>query len=164
VYRPDAILPRQGDEADGSASGYLAQARLGLAALGLVPTRGGAGRGGGWEVVRGAASPHDIRQGALGDCWLLSALALIAERPRLLAAVRIAHHAQRLDYSATHARRLCLSVRACVCVCIYIYMNIYINIAERPRLLAAVRTAHHVSTRVPHAHAYTHAVCVCTYI
>jgi len=37
-------------------------------------------------------------------------------------------------------------------------------LAERPRLLAAVRTVPHVSTRVPHMHAFTHAVCVCTYM
>jgi calpain-15 len=28
--------------------------------------------------------PNDIEQGHLGDCWLMAALALITERPRML--------------------------------------------------------------------------------
>lgn len=101
--RPHSILPRQSDEADEAASmSYLAQARLGLASLGLAAPRS-AGRSA-WEVVRGAASPHDIRQGALGDCWLLSALALIAERPRLLAAVLPTRES---DASGAYQVRLC---------------------------------------------------------
>jgi calpain-15 len=99
--RPPSILPRQSDEADEAASlSYLAQARLGLAALGLASSTSASA----WEVVRGAASPQDIRQGALGDCWLLSALALIAERPRLLAAVLPARES---DSSGAYQVRLC---------------------------------------------------------
>ena len=38
-----------------------------------------------WSVIDNAPSADDIRQQALGDCWLISALALLAERPDLLA-------------------------------------------------------------------------------
>ena len=37
-----------------------------------------------WSVIDDAPSADDIRQQALGDCWLISALALLAERPDLL--------------------------------------------------------------------------------
>ena len=67
--RPDAILPRDDDDAAALGHlGHLGFAALGLAALGLGSGRNGCGFGG-WQVVRGGrASPHDIRQGSLGDC------------------------------------------------------------------------------------------------
>merc|ERR1719502_1652581 len=43
----------------------------------------GVGRGG-YRIIDEAPSASDIRQQALGDCWLISALALLAERPELL--------------------------------------------------------------------------------
>lgn len=36
-----------------------------------------------WSVYS-SPKPSDIQQGALGDCWLMVALALITERPRML--------------------------------------------------------------------------------
>ena len=52
-----------------------------------------------------SASPTDVQQGALGDCWLLSALALLAEKPSLLEALlptRVAN-----DAGAYHVRLCC---------------------------------------------------------
>lgn len=35
-------------------------------------------------VILSSPQPADIQQGALGNCWLVAALALISEQPRLL--------------------------------------------------------------------------------
>ena len=40
---------------------------------------GGGGGGGGWKLFRGPPKAEDVHQGALGDCWFLSALSVIAE-------------------------------------------------------------------------------------
>lgn len=37
-----------------------------------------------WEVLSSTVSPNDVQQGQIGDCWLISALSLISERPKML--------------------------------------------------------------------------------
>lgn len=59
-----------------------------------------------WCVFRGDPQPGDVRQGALGDCWLLSAIAVLAERPALLTHLLPAGKA--LSPTGAYMVRLCV--------------------------------------------------------
>ena len=48
--------------------------------------------------------PSDIQQGALGNCWLVAAIALIAEHPRLLERIILTHEVNR---EGVYLVRLC---------------------------------------------------------
>lgn len=68
-----------------------------------ISARGGGVRGG-VTIVDDAPSADDIRQQALGDCWLISALALVAERPDLL---RVLLPTREVNRAGAYQVRLC---------------------------------------------------------
>ena len=61
-------------------------------------------RGSGWRIFAEGTAPSDIQQGALGNCWLLSALALLSERPELLHVVMPEASRQTNAAGAYHVR------------------------------------------------------------
>jgi|EP01043_Picozoa_sp_COSAG02_P003227 calpain-15 len=57
-----------------------------------------------WHVFNGDPRPSDVSQGMLGDCWLISALAVLAERPQLLRDIMIS---DRLNDRGAYGVKLC---------------------------------------------------------
>ena len=57
-----------------------------------------------WHVFNGDPRPSDVSQGMLGDCWLISALAVLAERPQLLREIMIS---DRLNERGAYGVKLC---------------------------------------------------------
>jgi calpain-15 len=55
----------------------------------LKRSKGGAG---GAHLFEGTIEPGDVLQGALGDCWLMAALACVAERPEVLQQAIVSKH------------------------------------------------------------------------
>ncbi|CAF4551610.1 unnamed protein product [Rotaria sp. Silwood2] len=56
-----------------------------------------------WSVFS-SPHPNDIEQGALGNCWLMAALALITERPRMLAHILLT---QTVNNEGVYFVRIC---------------------------------------------------------
>ena len=48
-----------------------------------------------WTICCSTPQPTDIEQGDLGDCWLMAALALITERPRMLRHILLTENVNR---------------------------------------------------------------------
>jgi len=57
-----------------------------------------------WHVFNGDPKPGDVAQGMLGDCWLISALAVLAERPQLIRNVMIS---DELNPHGAYGVKLC---------------------------------------------------------
>ena len=56
-----------------------------------------------WSICN-RPEPKDIRQGILGDCWLMAALALVTERPAMLRHILLT---DRINQEGVYAIRLC---------------------------------------------------------
>jgi len=59
-----------------------------------------------WCVFRGQPQPDDAKQGSLGDCWLLSAISVLADRPELLR--KLFPGGGEISRSGAYPVRLCL--------------------------------------------------------
>jgi hypothetical protein len=57
-----------------------------------------------WHVFNEEPRPSDVSQGMLGDCWLISALAVLAERPQLLRQIMIS---DQLNPHGAYGVKLC---------------------------------------------------------
>jgi calpain-15 len=56
-----------------------------------------------WTVYS-SPEPSDIQQGELGDCWLMAALALITERPKMLEHILLT---KKINKEGVYLVRLC---------------------------------------------------------
>lgn len=54
-------------------------------------------------MIADSLAPEDIRQGSLGDCWLLSSMAVLTRRPELLRRLLVT---KRVNKEGVYALRL----------------------------------------------------------
>lgn len=57
-----------------------------------------------WEIVNCKTCPSDVQQGQLGNCWLISALSLISERPQMLEHILLT---KKINHVGVYLVRIC---------------------------------------------------------
>ena len=67
-----------------------------------------------WKLFDGEPRPEDVQQGELGDCWLLSAMAVLAENPELvrkvlLGGVSASGNSDQVDEAGAYRVQLCVA-------------------------------------------------------
>ena len=70
-----------------------------------------------WTVFRDVPRAEDIMQGQLGDCWFISALSVLAERPQLLHRVVVSNTVSK-EGAYMVSGVCCVYVCSAMCECI----------------------------------------------